>query len=96
MEKARADLAAAKGAAALEPWNMPHALAGDVTKKLDPYFPFSAAVERWGRSFAALGISCTTPLRFETTPRPHHMPPLHAAMTCRTRFGALCWNHAKP
>ena len=31
--------------------------AGDVTKKLDPYFPFEKSVEQWGRSFAALGIT---------------------------------------
>lgn len=40
----------------MEPWNIPAALAGDVTSKLDPYFPFEKAVERWGQSYAALGI----------------------------------------
>ena len=30
---------------------------GDITKKLDPYFPFEKAIEQWGRSFSALGIS---------------------------------------
>ena len=48
MQKARAGLRAAKGEASLLPWNMGFALAGDVTKKLDPYFPFDKAVERWG------------------------------------------------
>ena len=32
-------------------------MAGDITKKLDPYFPFEKAIEQWGRSFAALGIA---------------------------------------
>ena len=32
-------------------------MAGDVTKRLDPYFPFERSVEQWGRSFAALGIT---------------------------------------
>ena len=32
-------------------------MAGDVAKKLDPYFPFETAVLQWGKSFAALGIS---------------------------------------
>jgi hypothetical protein len=39
------------------PWNFQYAIAGDVTKELDPYFPFSHALERWGRSFAALGVT---------------------------------------
>merc|ERR1719230_858147 len=32
-------------------------MAGDITAKMDPYFPFEKSVEQWGRSFAALGIS---------------------------------------
>eukprot|EP00197_Chlamydomonas_leiostraca_P012787 CAMPEP_0202859018 /NCGR_PEP_ID=MMETSP1391-20130828/1317_1 /ASSEMBLY_ACC=CAM_ASM_000867 /TAXON_ID=1034604 /ORGANISM="Chlamydomonas leiostraca, Strain SAG 11-49" /LENGTH=626 /DNA_ID=CAMNT_0049538015 /DNA_START=77 /DNA_END=1957 /DNA_ORIENTATION=- len=56
MEAARANLAAAKGASALEPWNMGWALAGDTEKALDPYFPFEDAVDVWARTFAALGI----------------------------------------
>ena len=32
-------------------------LAGEITKKLDPYFPFERSVGAWGRSFSALGIS---------------------------------------
>ena len=32
-------------------------MAGDVEKKLDPFFPFERAVEQWGRCFAKLGIS---------------------------------------
>ena len=31
-------------------------ISGDVTTAQDPYFPFSHAIERWGRSFAALDI----------------------------------------
>jgi len=38
------------------PWNFRYAIAGDVTKETDPYFPFSKSLERWGRSFAALGV----------------------------------------
>ena len=56
MDKARANLTKEKGQAALEPWNMGFMTAGDVTSKLDPYFPFAEAVERWGRSFSKLGI----------------------------------------
>ncbi len=40
-----------------EPWNFRYAVAGDVTREMDPYFPFAAAIDRWGRSFAALGIA---------------------------------------
>ena len=39
-----------------KPWNIGYLLAGDFTKESDPYFPFEEALERWGRSFAALGI----------------------------------------
>lgn len=56
MVAARAKLAAESGESALEGHNLSHATAGDVTKLLDPYFPFERAVEMWGRSFAALGI----------------------------------------
>jgi hypothetical protein len=58
-EPARRSLAAlraAKGAAALEPWNLRYFTTGDVTREMDPYFPFARSFERWGRSFAALGI----------------------------------------
>ena len=54
MEAARAKLAKDKGASALEPWNTGFLMAGDVTKKMDPFFPFEKSVERWGR-----GESCT-------------------------------------
>ena len=57
MEKARARLAAEKGAAALEPWNISQALSGDTTRALDPYLPFEGAVDAWARSFAALGLT---------------------------------------
>jgi oligoendopeptidase F len=39
-----------------KPWNRGYMLAGDFTKETDQYFPFAEALERWGRSFAALGI----------------------------------------
>ncbi len=45
-----------KGREATRAWNLRYAVAGDVTKEQDPYFPFSQALDRWGRSFAALGI----------------------------------------
>ena len=40
-----------------KPWNKAYLLSGDFTKESDKYFPFEKALERWGRSFAALGIS---------------------------------------
>jgi len=57
MVAARARLCAEKGEAALEPWNSAFMMAGSITRQLDPYFPFEKAIEQWGRSFAALGIS---------------------------------------
>ena len=50
------NLRAEKGDAAIDPWNLLFYSSGDVTAELDPYFPFSRSFERWGRSFAALGI----------------------------------------
>lgn len=49
-------LAADKGDQALEPWNVRFASAGDVTRQLDPYFPFSRSLERWVDSFKRLHI----------------------------------------
>jgi oligoendopeptidase F len=57
LASARARLASEKGDDALKPWNMGFMMAGDVTKKLDPYFPFEKAVENWARSYAAMGIN---------------------------------------
>ncbi|WP_233981662.1 M3 family metallopeptidase [Pectobacterium versatile] len=45
-----------KGEEALQPWNIRYASAGDVTRQLDPYFPFSASLERWVNSFKRLRI----------------------------------------
>jgi oligoendopeptidase F len=56
LDRALAALAKQYGDAALEPWNTQAALSGEVARKQDPYFPFDCAVERWGRSFSALGI----------------------------------------
>lgn len=58
MEKARKQFADEKGGeSSLEPWNISYLMAGDVTRKMDPYFPFEKAIEQWGRSFAAMNIS---------------------------------------
>lgn len=51
-----AALASEKGDNALQPWNIRYASAGDVTRQLDPYFPFSASLERWINSFKRLHI----------------------------------------
>lgn len=50
------NLADEKGEEALQPWNIRYASAGDVTRQLDPYFPFSASLERWINSFKRLSI----------------------------------------
>lgn len=46
-----------KGETTLKPWNFRHSTQGDAIRDLDPYMQFSDALMRWGRSFAALGIS---------------------------------------
>ncbi len=50
------ELAAQKGAAALAPYNLRFYATGDVTRQLDPYVPFSRAVEDWILTFRRLGI----------------------------------------
>jgi len=40
-----------------KPWNTQYLLAGDFKKEEDPYFQFSDALDRWGRSFMNMGIS---------------------------------------
>ncbi|MEI7246131.1 M3 family metallopeptidase [Pectobacterium carotovorum] len=50
------NLADEKGEEALQPWNIRYASSGDVTRQLDPYFPFSASLERWINSFKRLRI----------------------------------------
>lgn len=45
-----------KGDNAWRPWNLPHAMAGDLVKKQDKYFPFEKAVLRYAQSFANMGI----------------------------------------
>lgn len=56
METGRKELERRFGKSALEPYNMGYMMAGSVIKKMDPYFPFSKSVERYVRSYAALGI----------------------------------------
>jgi len=46
-----------EGDEAARPWNIVATISGDSTREQDPYFPFRDALARWGRSFAALGIS---------------------------------------
>ncbi len=50
------DQARAQHGAALTPWNFSWLVAGDVTRELDPYFPFRTAIDRWGRCFAGMGV----------------------------------------
>ncbi|ACS86178.1 M3 family metallopeptidase [Musicola paradisiaca] len=49
-------LATEKGADALAPWNIRYASTGDVTRQLDPYFPFEDSLTRWVDSFKRLHI----------------------------------------
>jgi hypothetical protein len=57
MQQARTELERRHGKSALEPWNTSYQMAGELTKKMDPYFPFSKAVERYLKTYAALHIS---------------------------------------
>lgn len=44
------------GPGSLEPWNFLYLRSGSVMREMDPWFGFDSALERWGRSFAALGV----------------------------------------
>ena len=55
-DQALAELRAEKGEDATKPWNFRYSISGDVTKEQDPYFPFTRALDRWGKSFAALNV----------------------------------------
>ncbi|HYE77902.1 MAG TPA: peptidase M3, partial [bacterium] len=54
--QAIAALKAERGADQVTPWSIQYLTMGDVATAQDPYFPFARSLERWGRSFAALGI----------------------------------------
>ena len=56
MVQARTELATQYGKEALHPWNTGFMVAGSTIAKMDPYFPFAKSVERYVRSYAALGI----------------------------------------
>jgi Zn-dependent oligopeptidase len=49
-------LAAAHGAPARDPWNLAWFTSGNLAAEIEPWFRFEDALERWGRTFAALGI----------------------------------------
>src|SRR5690606_1802299 len=57
--KSEAELAAfaeRHGPGALDPWNFGFLRGGELAREIDPYFGFAEALERWGRSFHALGV----------------------------------------
>jgi hypothetical protein len=41
----------------VSPWNMPYKMKGSIVVKMDPYFPFSKAVERYVRSYGAMNVT---------------------------------------
>ncbi|MBC7693576.1 MAG: peptidase M3 [Methylotenera sp.] len=45
-----------KGSEALKPHQMLYSVMGDVQAELNPHFPFSQSIARWGLSFSRLGI----------------------------------------
>lgn len=44
------------GAAAMKPYNFDFMTRGDLTREMDPYFPFAMVLERFGRTFSAMGV----------------------------------------
>lgn len=57
MEESRKELEKRHGADALKPWNTSFKLSGSILEKMDPYFPFSKAPERYIQSYAKLAIT---------------------------------------
>ena len=55
-QRAVDDLVAKHGPDARKPWNLLYFGSGDALAEQDPYFSFADAVDRWGRSFAAMGV----------------------------------------
>lgn len=58
-ESARASIEALRrdqGEEAAHPAHLRYHVFGDLTSETDPYFPFAQALERWVRSFAAMGV----------------------------------------
>ena len=51
-----------------KPWNRGYLLSGSFTKESDKYFPFTKALERWGRSFSQLGISFSNNAKGNVSP----------------------------
>ena len=49
-------LATKHGESVKQGWNLNYFISGDLTKKIDPYFPFENALHIWGKSFAAMGV----------------------------------------
>ncbi|MEE2907284.1 MAG: M3 family metallopeptidase [Planctomycetota bacterium] len=43
--------------AAVTPWNIRFHTEGDLIRQRDPWFPFREGIQRWGQSFAGLGIT---------------------------------------
>jgi hypothetical protein len=56
MDNARKELEKRSGSDALQPWNQSFKMAGSIIKKMDPFFPFSKAPERYIRSYAKMKI----------------------------------------
>lgn len=56
MEASIKELEKRHGFDALQPWNTSFMMAGSVLEKMDPYFPFSKAPERYIQSYSKLGI----------------------------------------
>jgi oligoendopeptidase F len=56
-KKSLDELTSEKGPEALDPWNYGYFTSGDMMQQMDPYFPPAYAFERWGRTFAALGVN---------------------------------------
>ena len=72
MHKAREEFTKEKGQDALQPWNMGFMMSGEITAKLNPYFPFEKAVERWGTSFSRMDITYKkAEMNLDLLDRPH-------------------------
>lgn len=85
-------LAEQAGAAAFQGWNFDYLTSGDLTSAVDPYHRFGDALNRWGRSFAAMGVrygGATMQLDLVSRPTKHDNGFMHGPFPCYVDRGTF-------
>lgn len=80
------------GESALEGWNFDYLTSGDLKSAVDPYHRFDDALNRWGRSFAAMGIRYSgAEMKLDLVSRPtkHDNGFMHGPFPCYIDRGSF-------